>query len=343
MGSMFDADSYSNRPHPLSRVIVPEPLLVAWAPFAMAQARRLQRSRGVDCVITTSPPESAHRVGKMLAGRGVPWVADLRDGWSFEPLRPKFPTAIQRRLDLRLERHWLAAADVVSCVSAPVAEDLRVRGIADPIVIPNGWDPAGTDGLPGATPPPIDPDRVSLVYTGRFGSYGRNPGGLVAALAELARTDPDSARRLELLIAGPLTEQEQELFGTDVSPARIKALGSLDRPAALALQRSADALLVVASPSRSQLANLKLYEYLAAGPPILALAGGTEAGRITAEAGGTVVSSEDIPGITSALRTLARDGLPSSDPKHRERYIYPRVAERMADAVELALERRRVI
>ena len=338
--SMFDADSYSGRPHPLSRALVPEPLIVAWAPFALWRARRLAK-QPPDCVITTSPPESAHRVGRALARRGVPWVADIRDAWSFERLRPEFPTAAQERLDRRLERRWLGAADVVSCVTRPAADDLRERGIADPIVVPNGWDPASQDAAgDSGRPPELDPERISLVYTGRFGSYGRDPSSLVKAMAGLAKEDPAAAQRLELAIAGPLTEGEQQLLATDVSPARISLLGSLERPAALALQRSADVLLVLASPRRTQLANLKLYEYLAAGPPILALAGGTEAGRITAEAGGTVVASDDVAAIQAALRRLTEDELPGIDPEGSERYRYPAVAEQMAAAVELAIKRR---
>src|SRR5206468_1730568 len=42
--SLFDADTYSGRPHFLSRILVPEPLVVAWAPFARARALRLHRS-----------------------------------------------------------------------------------------------------------------------------------------------------------------------------------------------------------------------------------------------------------------------------------------------------------
>ena len=126
--ALYDSDTYAGLPHPLSRLIVPEPLALAWAPFARHRALRLHRERDFDCVITTSPPESAHGVGMALARRGLPWVADVRDAWTFEPLRPEFPTAAQRRLDGRLERRWLGAADVVACVSAPAAEDLRARG-----------------------------------------------------------------------------------------------------------------------------------------------------------------------------------------------------------------------
>jgi glycosyltransferase involved in cell wall biosynthesis len=338
--SMFDADTYSGRPHPLSRVIVPEPLRVAWEPLALLRARRLAAQLRVDCVITTSPPESAHRIGRVLGRQGFPWVADVRDAWTFEPLRPRFPTAAQRRLDARLERRWLGAADVVTCVSRPAAEDLRERGIADPLLVPNGWEPDLAGPADEAVPPSLDSGRVSLVYTGRFGSHGRDPAPLVAALGRLAAESPEAAARVELVVAGPLTERERALLDADVSPARIVVLGSLERPRALALQRAADALLVLASPTRSQLANLKLFEYLAADRPILAIAGGTEAGRIVEEAGGVLARADDETSIVTALRRLAAQELAPPRPESRERYSYPALAERMAEAVELAIERR---
>ena len=338
VGGLFDADTYGGRPHPLSRVIVPEPLAVAWAPFARSRALALNRQRRFDCVITTSPPESAHAVGMALRRRGVPWVADVRDAWTFEQLRPDFPTAPQRALDRRLERRWLGGADVVVCVSEPAAADLRRRGIADPLVITNGWDPE-TAPAEGELPGVLDPERVSLLYTGRFGTYGRDPRPLVEALGRLATADPKAAGRLEVVIAGPLTEEEARLMSRDVSPARIVLAGSHPRAAALALQRHADALLLIAQPTRSQLLNIKLFEYLASGRPILALAAGTEAGRIVEEVGAEAVRADDPEAIAAALARLAA-GPP--DPPAAEaiaRYTYPAPAERLAEAVERAIGR----
>jgi glycosyltransferase involved in cell wall biosynthesis len=342
--ALFDSDTYSGRPHVLSRIVVPEPLTVAWAPFALRDALRANSRGRFDCAITSSPPESVHLIGKALRRRGVPWIADLRDGWTFEPLRPPFPTRFQRRLDERLERRWLTDADAVVCVSRPAADDLRTRLGVDPELIPNGWDPdlaAGAADAP-ATDDLLDADRISLVYTGRFGSYGRDPTSLVRALEVLARDHPDQAARLELVVAGPLTAEEAALMGTDVAPARIVIAGTLDRARALALQRAADALLLVASSRRTQLLNFKVFEYLAAGPPILALAAGTEAGRVIAEAGGEAVPADDVGAIVAALRRLATGELEPSDPAARERYSYPRVAERMAEAAERATAARSV-
>jgi glycosyltransferase involved in cell wall biosynthesis len=330
--ALFDSDTYSGHPHVLSKVVVPEPLVVAWAPFAWRDALRLNARRRFDCVITSSPPESVHFVGRALRRRGVPWVADLRDGWTFEPIRPEFPTALQRRFDERLERRWLGDADAVVCVSRPAVEDLRERLGLEPELIPNGWDPdlVGEGDDAEAADRLLDPQRTSLVYTGRFGSYGRDPTALLDALGSLAREHPDAAAKLELVVAGPLTDAEAGLMQIDVSPARIVVAGTLDRATALALQRRADALLLLASARRTQLLNFKLFEYLAAGPPILALAGGTEAGRVVAEAGGEAVLADDPEAIVGALVRLVSGETPPSDPAARERYSYPSVAERMA-------------
>jgi glycosyltransferase involved in cell wall biosynthesis len=342
--ALYDSDTYAGKPHPLSKILVPEPLVAAWAPFARRRALSLAKAQRFDCAITSSPPESAHLIGRALRRREVPWVADIRDAWTFEPLRPPFPTGLQRRLDERIERRWLGAADVVACVSQPAIDDLKGRLGIDPVLIPNGWDPDLGPEDPGP-PEPVDPlpladpDRASLVYTGRFGSYGRDPGPLVEALATLAREQPQVAERLELVIAGPLTEDERRLLSTDVSPARIVLRGSLDRVQALALQRGADALLLLASRARSQLLNIKLFEYLAAGRPIMALARGTEAGRVAAELGAEVVEADDVAAIRGALSRLAAGELRPPRPDAVRAFTYPAPAERMVEAVEAAIER----
>jgi glycosyltransferase involved in cell wall biosynthesis len=343
--SLFDSDSYSGRPHPLAKVIVPEPLALAWAPFARRAALAAHRARPFDCVLTTSPPESGHSVGNALQRRGVPWVADVRDAWTFETLRPPFPTRAQTRVDERLERRRLGVADRVVCVSEPAAADLRARGIADPIVVANAWDPdddpdpdarAAAAGL-------LDPGRTSLLYTGRFGSYGRDPAPLIEAIASLAREAPEAASGLELAVVGPLRPDERALFErADLAPVKVSLLGALERETTLALQRAADALLLLAQPARSQLVNFKLFEYLAAGVPILALAAGTEAGRIAADAGvEPIVAAGDPAAIGAALRRLLDEGLQGPDPGAAGRYAYPAAAEAMATVLFAAIGRER--
>lgn len=342
--SLFDSDSYTGKAHPLSKVIVPEPLAVAWAPFALRAALAAHRRDPFDCVLTTSPPESAHAVGRALQRRSVPWVADVRDAWTFEPLRQPFPIGLQHRFDRRLERRWLGSADEVVCVSEPAAADLRERGIATPRVIANAWDPdsdPGPDALASVNGL-LDPERISLLYAGRFGSFGRDPGALAEAIGRLDAADPRAAGKLELAIAGPLTPDERELLaGAGRGRVKVTILGSLERERSLALQRRADALLLLAQPARSQLVNFKLFEYLAAARPILALAAGTEAGRIASEVGvAPVVRADDPAAIATALAKLVGGELRSPDPAASAGYAYPATAEAMSATLGSAISSR---
>ena len=103
-------------------------------------------------MITTSAYESTHLVGLAL-GRGRPaWIADFRDGWTFHPWKPRFPTAVQRRLDRWLEQRVVTTADRVVVVERPVGEDFRTRLGVDAAYVPNGWDPELAPRLHRSTP-----------------------------------------------------------------------------------------------------------------------------------------------------------------------------------------------
>src|SRR4051794_10143151 len=50
----------------LTRVIVPDMYLASWGPFALATGRRVIRTRRIDCVVTSTPVESAAVIGGLL-------------------------------------------------------------------------------------------------------------------------------------------------------------------------------------------------------------------------------------------------------------------------------------
>ena len=332
---ILEADTYSNRPHPLSYLLVPEALVLAWAPFAVAHAIALHRHRRFDCVITTSPPESGHLVGYALQRLGAAWIADVRDGWVFESYRPAWPTKLQERLDRRLERALMCAADAVTCVSKPL-NDYFLRSGARAVVVPNGWDP---ESVPENCAEPtahslLDPARVSLVHTGRLEVVNRDPRPLVEGLRTLARSNPELASRLELVFAGAFTERERQLLASDVSPGRIVVGGHLSRAESVALQRCADGLILITAGTRTHEVTGKIFEYFGATRPILALAEGTEAGRIvTAAQAGIVIPAGDVEAAQRALATFARGEAKQPTAHSREAYSYPAVAEQMAKQV----------
>jgi glycosyltransferase involved in cell wall biosynthesis len=317
------------QPSPLERLVVPDLSLAGWLPFALPRAFGRAGSERFDCVITTSPPASAHLIGAALRAAGTPWIADLRDGWTFDPPRPPWATAAHAALDAALERRVLARADGVVAVTQPIAADLE-RRLGRPVaVITNGFDPEE----PVAThAPALDPARHSLVHTGRLNVVGRSPRAFFDGLHEYLRRRPDGARRLEVVLAGPVSPEQEALLADRRLDGLVRSLGSLERSEALALQRRADTLLVLAEgndvrPART-IATGKLFEYLGAGRPILVLGADSEAARIVADAGaGEAARGDDPEAIAAALERLADGGL-DGRPAAVEQYSWPALAER---------------
>jgi glycosyltransferase involved in cell wall biosynthesis len=324
-------------PSRLESLIVPDVAAVSWLPFALVAEQRLTRDR-FDCVITTSPPQSAHLVGLRVGRRGVPWIAEFRDGWRFEPARHDWPFRAQRAFDGRLERLVARRADALVAVTTPIADDLEQRYARGVELITNGFDPedadAAVDGRPDAL---LDPDRLSIVHTGSMGFTGATARPLVEAIRQLRAEEPEVATRLELVFAGLLSTDEAELLGSSDLAGIIRCVGSLDRPSALQLQRAADVLLVVTEGSRRRsVATGKLFEYLTADRPILVLGEETEAARIVTSSGrGAATSAEDPRAISAALRQAVKeDWPPFTDRADVQQYSWEALAADYAALVE---------
>jgi glycosyltransferase involved in cell wall biosynthesis len=161
-------------------------------------------------------------------------------------------------------------------------------------------------------------------------------------LRRLLDEQPDLAERVRFLVAGRSEFDEAGLLAEAGLGDAVRQLGYLPRPQALALQRAARALVLLTSDATCE-ATGKLYEYLASGRPIVALANGNEAARIVTETGtGVVVPPRDVEAIKAALQRAIDGELERAyRPQGLEPYRYPAPAERMADAVERAIATRR--
>ncbi len=319
----------------LTKVVVPELTLLSWTPAAVRATRRLVAAHGIECVITSSPTESSNLAG-LAAARGAAWVVEFRDPWRF---KPEFPTAPQRALDRRLERLVTARADGVVALQDAAAEELETRFGRSVRSIPNGWDPDLGAGEPPAPPAPGAP--VTLVHTGHLsGEWGRSPDTLFAALRRLREREPEVGSRLRLVLAGPTTAVEEELLAGLGMGDAVRHLGHLSREESLALQRSADALLLMTS-DRAVESPGKLVEYIAAGRPVVALGDRSEAARIVRETGvGVCVPGGDAQAAAGALRRVVTGELSAAYAPHGlDRFTYPAPALAMEEEIEAAITR----
>jgi glycosyltransferase involved in cell wall biosynthesis len=253
-------------------------------------------------------------------------------------LREAFPYRPQRSLDAGLERRVVNGADVVLGATRPIADDLGDRFDVDAVWLTNGWDPAEPVEARGSSRATVEGTGFSLVYTGTLRIRGFDPAPLLDAIRNMRREGFD----LRLVIAGRLTAADRGLITQFLGAEGVDLLGVLGRGDALALQRSSDALLLVSSRDRS-VATSKLFEYLGARRPIVALAEGNEVARIVRETGtGVTVSPDDVEAIGGALRLAVTGQLRTSyAPRELDTYIYPAPAERLAELVEVAIERHR--
>lgn len=297
----------------VEHLAVPD-LHVGWAPGATLAAARLARRLDAAAILSSSPPESAH-LAAMGASRltGLPWVAELRDGWMSEGLKPLAEHPVRRRVEAALERAMGRRATLVG-VTRPIAADLQ-RRYGEAHWVPNGFDDE-------VIPPEaaerarrlLDPAALNLVYTGSFATsrFTQSPEPLAAAMRLLAGERP-GGRPVALTVAGTLTESEHALL--EATPG-CRVVPRVPRPVALALQRAADALVVVTARGDASVATGKLFEYLGAGRPILALADGSEAGRLVRELEAGLVTQPDDPAAAAeAVRRIATGDAPTPDPR----------------------------
>jgi glycosyltransferase involved in cell wall biosynthesis len=320
----------------LTKVFVPDAHLVSWIPTALAAVRRLD----VDCVITTGPPDSTHLIGLALGRNRPAWIADFRDGWRFEPIRPEWPTHAQDRLEAWLERRVTQRADVVFGATLPIAEDLANRLGADAHWVTNGFEP---ELQSRHSPPEHEDGWRTLAHTGTLSgvSWGRDPRPMLAALRDFNAARGPGEPRVKLVLAGRPDVDDQRLLAEANLGDAVEHVGLVTRDESLRIQRGADALLLVTGRNRSE-ATGKLFEYLASGRPIVALADGNEAARIIRETGtGVAVGGGDGAGLRAALAALA-DGALERDyaPRGLERFRYPGPARAVEELIDRALAQR---
>jgi len=248
---------------------------------------------------------------------------------------------VHKRLDAWLEQQVVSRADAVSVVAKALADDFRARFGVDVTYLPGGWDSAFEANPGGAGGPQLDAGRLTLAYTGKlWGPPGRDPSALFEALRRVVTEEPALRDRVELVIAGPLDRDQArrlDAFGLDTV---VRHVGHLPRDQALALQQEADVLVLVTSGNRSNVPG-KLWEYLASGRPILALADGNEAARLIRETRtGLTVPPDDVDAAEAALRRLIGDD-PGGfyAPRNVEAYAYPGPAREVSELIERAITR----
>jgi len=295
---------------------------VLWLPGAVREGRQLLQEIPHSAIVATGPPFSTFLIGAALSRHsGLPLLLDYRDEWSISSAywENKQPGMVSRRVQGWMQKHVVRTARALVATSRASAKSLEaIRDEAGSTArvtwIHNGYDPE--DFPPGDpfTEPTHAPYR--LAYIGTLWNL-TSVAPLVEAVRRLARRRPSLASDLELVFAGRRTPAQQELLaGLQGLPCRVIEHPYIDHRTAIDFIRTADGLCLLLSnvPEAGRVVPAKLFEYMAAKRPILAIAPHGEVWHLLSDyPAGHLVLPTDIDGIATSLATEIQ--------RHRASYL----------------------
>jgi hypothetical protein len=289
-----------------------------WRLWAVPKALKIIREENVSAVWSTFPIATAHRIGLEIARRTqLPWIAEFRDPmWQSDwPLDPT-ANVVWRKL----EREIFATADW-AVFTAPSAIDLYAQRFPDFDVsklalIENGYDEESfaraEASLPARVPQGSRP--LTLLHSGIVYRSERDPTQFFAALASLKSKGVIAAHSLQIVLraSGAEGDYRRDLERLGIADIVVLAPG-IDYVAALQEMLTVDGLLLLQASNCNAQIPAKLYEYLRARRPILALTDpqGDTAKTLDAAGAGLIARLDRAADIEAALqRFLAqlRDG-----------------------------------
>lgn len=277
-----------------------------------------------DLVVSTAGPYGVHAPAYFLRKNGLAkhWIADWRDLWTDNHIYPGLPGF--RLIERLLEKKWCNSADVVTTVSDPLMEILRKKYGEKSQVIFNGFDEDDYKNLPVGSIFPCD-GVFSIVYTGSIYPGRQDSTPLFHAIAELHHEGFITPNSLQVLFCG-VNSNVNELARNAGIESYVKYLGFLPRVEALRLQRDASALLLLDFDSEGVKGILtgKVFEYLFAGPPIIAIGVGGESsiGELLSNTAAGKAFGKDLIPIKNYLKNLIHNpGLQSRSRENNSKIL----------------------
>jgi hypothetical protein len=295
-----------------------------WRFWAVPAALRLIRTRRISAVWTTFPIATAHRIGLEVSQRsGVPWIAEFRDPMWY-PDYPEDP--IGNRAWLKLEQEIFGHATRV-IVTAPSAIDLYAARYPTfhrehLSLIENGYDEDAflrAEASAGGAGPSVAADRpLKLVHSGIIYTNERDPTDFFVAIAAMKAKRLISAQNLQIILraSGNEASYAHELRRLRVADV-VRLAPPVDYVTALHEMLSSDGLLIFQASNANSQIPAKLYEYLRARRPILALTdpGGDTARTLQQSRAGVSARLDHAPDIEAALVSFL-DGIRRGEWSH---------------------------
>ena len=282
---------------------IPDPRR-GWNKYAFRKACEIIEAEGIKHIITTSPPHSTQLIGLRLKKKfpGIKWVADLRDPWTdIYYYRLFYPTLISKMIDRRYENKVLTVSDRIITVgkslkalfSSKIPEAGRKTEI-----ISNGYDEEDFASLA-----PSNPGIFTVTYTGTLSDVYPVDGFL-----EALQVINEKMSDFRLRFIGTVSSNMKDLILSKILSSKVEFIPYVDHNAAIKYMADSTILLLIIPDhqSNNSIITGKLFEYIAAGKPIICLGPvNGDAAEIIKETGlGMTFSYMDSKGISDYLSSM---------------------------------------
>ena len=251
---------------------------VGWAPFAYRAASRLCREKDFDIILSTSPPDSTHLpAGRISRKFDIPWVADFRDPWISLYLRNPV-TAVHRMLNQKMEEKTAAADRVLVTTDWQRDKLLELYPGCRVEKIPNGYEEEDFGGLEDISP---DPARFTILHTGML-TLGRRSKSFLEGVSLFLGRREEAAGLLNVIFAGARESVNDEWVKEFGLEKIVVFKDNIPHSECVRLEKRSHVLLMIKHDDTryNGLVPGKLFEYIGAARPILAVVPEGEAKEI---------------------------------------------------------------
>jgi glycosyltransferase involved in cell wall biosynthesis len=312
----------------------------SWWLCAVPAGLALIRKHKPDVLWSTYPIATAHLIGYTLHRiTGIPWVADFRDpmaqeGYPSDPLEHRVFEWIEYHTLKHCTRAIFTARGALRLYAERYPEIPESRLT----LIENGFDEST---FAGAEHTPLSArssdGSLLLVHSGTIYPRARDPRHFFDALSQLKKNGVLKSGALKIILrATGCDPYLRTLIGAHGLHDVVMLEPAVPYREALAEMLSADGLVLLQAANCNYQVPAKLYEYLRAGRPVLALtdpAGDTA--QVLRDAGIDTIANLDSSAETSRLLIRFLDLLrKQTAPTAKEEKIY--AASRKSRTLELA-------
>ena len=308
---------------------------INWSISAIEKGNEILTERHIDAIISSMRPVTSHIIANELVKRKkTPWIADFRDLWTQNHYF--YHSRIRSFFEKRLELDTLSSANVLTTVSQPLSDKLKeLHKNKIVYTITNGYDPEQIN--PGT---PLT-KKFSITLTGSIYKGRQDPEPLFRMLKVLIdenMIDPTIEVNFFGYDEGWLIKDVKKYHLENI----IKIHGQISREESIQKQRESQVLLLLTwnDPNEKGVYTGKIFDYLAARRPILAL--GQYKSVVTdllnqTQAGIDVSSDAEIKDqILKLYREYSEKGFVkySGIPSEIEKYSHREMARKFADILE---------